>query len=89
MLHFDPPSPKSTSTVASRERFSKKSHVEIEFAGFEDDEILPYSATALQRLSKIRADKAKLNVKAVFKETSTSMEDIAMTDVETSASEGQ
>ncbi|KAF7196870.1 hypothetical protein HII31_01788 [Pseudocercospora fuligena] len=86
MLHFDPPSPQSTSELASDKRFPNKPYSEIEFAGFEDDPILPY-ATALQRLSKIRADKAEMNVKTWLKDTSASMKDVAMTDAEKSASE--
>ncbi|KXT07993.1 hypothetical protein AC579_5170 [Pseudocercospora musae] len=89
MLHFDPPSPKSTSGLPSRERYLMKSYSEIGFAGFEDNEIPPYSASALQRLSKIRAGKAALNVRASPKRTSASMEDAAMTDAEKSASGGQ
>ncbi|KXS95273.1 hypothetical protein AC578_2577 [Pseudocercospora eumusae] len=89
MLHFDPPSKRSISGPASREGPKQKSYSEIEFAGFKADEILPYSATALQRLSKIRADKAKLNVKACLNETSASTEDTAMTDAAPNPSEHQ
>ncbi|EME87019.1 uncharacterized protein MYCFIDRAFT_172692 [Pseudocercospora fijiensis CIRAD86] len=87
ILHFDPPSPKSTSAPASGKRMVNSPYAEIEFAGFEAAEILPYSATALQRLAKIRADKAKRNVKAELKQTPDSMEDVAMTDAETSESQ--